>query len=208
MGRSRCRPALWVLTVQRANCCDWTCEPWLPFDGVLTTVTDAADGAPSAWRLNGTTYVSRRFDRTCLDQVLVFSHEAGNTCAGTAAGPDAVVHFGALATSLGGDALDPRPRWRSVDNLPSAANGVRLYQFACPNGPGAATAMINRTCERLRGGGTRTTKRILLQPCSSRAGEWFHVQVNVAAFFINIWLRTPPLAFPSPSKPEASKLLP
>ena len=66
---------------------------------------------------------------------------------------------------------------------------LRVYAFACP-GSGAlgqsderiesATAIVNRTCERLEDGAARTTKRIVIEPCRS-VGGWFHVAVNIAA---------------------------
>ena len=47
--------------VALAQGCDWTCEPWIVFDGELTAVTAAAAGAPVGWRLNGDTVVLRSF---------------------------------------------------------------------------------------------------------------------------------------------------
>ena len=191
-----------------ARCCDWACEPWLAFDGDLTAVTAAAAGAPVAWRLNGDTAVTRSYT-SCNEQTLTITTRAAagsssSACArtGSADGPDAVVHIGRLATSLGGGgresgAAGSRPRWRTVAAPPSLRGGsaarggmLRVYAFACPGGSGApgqsdgriesATAIVNRTCERLEDGAARTTKRIAIEPCRS-AGGWFHVAVNIAA---------------------------
>ena len=171
------RPGLWTsLLLRTARCCDWTCEPWLSFDGDRTAVTSAAHGAPLGWRLNGAVTVNRRYVN-CLDQTLTFSRPAAESCDAREHGPDAVVHVGSAATSLGGSATGDssgRPRWRLASR--TSAGSARVYTFPCPTG--VATAIINRTVERgLQE--RRTTKRIVIAPC--QGPDWFHVAVNINA---------------------------
>jgi len=58
----------------------------------------------------------------------------------------------------------------------------RTYRTAYRGTPGheSATAIVNRTCERLWDGAARTTKWVVIAPCRS-AGGWLHVAVNIAA---------------------------
>ena len=116
--------ALLTVALERpARCCDRAREPWIAFDGDLSAVSAAAAGAPVAWRLNGDAAVRRSYSG-CNEQTLTIDTRAavgpGSACARTSSndGPDAVVHFRRLATSLGqagaGGAADSRPRWRTV----------------------------------------------------------------------------------------------
>ena len=142
--------------VALAQGCDWTCEPWIAFDGELTAVTAAAAGAPVGWRLNGDTVVRRSFT-SCNDQTLtVTTRTAGSSSACRTSsndGPDAVVHFGRLATALGGGggvALGSRPRWRTLAAPPpsrgsGAVHTLRVYAFACPGGAHSQGALLRAT---------------------------------------------------------------
>ena len=148
-------PAL--LMVALAQGCDWTCEPWIAFDGELTAVTAAAAGAPVGWRLNGDTVVRRSFT-SCNDQTLtITTRTAGSSSACRTSsndGPDAVVHFGRLATALGGGggvALGSRPRWRTLAAPPpsrgsGAVHTLRVYAFACPGGAHSQGGRCADTC--------------------------------------------------------------
>ena len=153
--------ALLTVALERpARCCDRAREPWIAFDGDLSAVSAAAAGAPVAWRLNGDAAVRRSYSG-CNEQTLTIDTRAavgpGSACARTSSndGPDAVVHFRRLATSLGqagaGGAADSRPRWRTVAPPPvfarqrrgaHAARGVRTR--ACPG-----SALDERVCREL-----------------------------------------------------------
>ena len=150
-------PALLMVALARpVDSCDWTCEPWVAFDGELTAVTAAAAGAPVGWRLNGDTVVRRSFT-SCNDQTLtVTTRTAGSSSACRTSsndGPDAVVHFGRLATALGGGggvALGSRPRWRTLAAPPpsrgsGAVHTLRVYAFACPGGAHSQGALLRAT---------------------------------------------------------------
>ena len=151
-------PALLMVALARpVDSCDWTCEPWVAFDGELTAVTAAAAGAPVGWRLNGDTVVRRSFT-SCNDQTLtITTRTAGSSSACRTSsndGPDAVVHFGRLATALGGGggvALGSRPRWRTLAAPPpsrgsGAVHTLRVYAFACPGGAHSQGGRCADTC--------------------------------------------------------------
>ena len=168
-------PAL--LMVALAQGCDWTCEPWIAFDGELTAVTAAAAGAPVGWRLNGDTVVRRSFT-SCNDQTLtITTRTAGSSSACRTSsndGPDAVVHFGRLATALGGGggvALGSRPRWRTLAAPPpsrgsGAVHTLRVYAFACPGGAHSQGVRCADTCARglLRATHARATRTAYRPP--------------------------------------------
>jgi hypothetical protein len=144
---------LMVALARPVLCCDWACEPWIAFDGDLTAVTAAAAGAPVAWRLNGHTVVRRSYT-SCNEQTLTITTTraaagSSSACARASSndGPDAIVHFGRLATSLGGGA-GSRPRWRTVATPPAlrgsgATHTLRVYAFACPG-----SALLGESVER------------------------------------------------------------
>ena len=168
-------PTLLMVALARpVQCCDWTCEPWIAFDGELTAVTAAAAGAPVGWRLNGDTVVRRSFT-SCNDQTLtITTRTAGSSSAcrtRSTDGPDAVVHFGRLATALGGGggvALGSRPRWRTLAAPPpsrgsGAVHTLRVYAFACPGGAHGQGVRCADTCARglLRATHARATRTAL-----------------------------------------------
>ena len=80
-------------------------------------MTAAAAGAPVAWRLNGHTVVRRSYT-SCNEQTLTITTTraaagSSSACARASSndGPDAIVHFGRLATALGGGGgSEPGPR--------------------------------------------------------------------------------------------------
>ena len=165
-------PTLLMVALARpVQCCDWTCEPWIAFDGELTAVTAATAGAPVGWRLNGDTVVRRSFT-SCNDQMLtITTRTAGSSSACRTSsndGPDAVVHFGRLATALGGGggvALGSRPRWRTLAAPPpsrgsGAVHTLRVYAFACPGGAHGQGVRCADTCARglLRATHARATR--------------------------------------------------
>ena len=178
-------PALLMVALARpVDSCDWTCEPWVAFDGELTAVTAAAAGAPVGWRLNGDTVVRRSFT-SCNDQTLtVTTRTAGSSSACRTSsndGPDAVVHFGRLATALGGGggvALGSRPRWRTLAAPPpsrgsGAVHTLRVYAFACPGGAHSQGGRCADTC-----GGPSSVP----QWCHTRTGHAYRLPASRAPY--------------------------
>ena len=146
-----------VALARLVQCCDWTCEPWIAFDGELTAVTVAAAEAPVAWRLNGDSVVRRSFT-SCNEQTLtITTRAAGSSSACRTSsndGPDAIVHFGRLAAALGGGggvAPGSRPRWRTLAAPPplrgsGTVHTLRVYAFACPGSAHGEGVRFADTC--------------------------------------------------------------
>ena len=214
-------PALLMVALARpVQGCDWTCEPWVAFDGELTAVTAAAAGAPVGWRLNGDTVVRRSFT-SCNDQTLtITTRTAGSSSACRTSsndGPDAVVHFGRLATALGGGggvALGSRPRWRTLAAPPpsrgsGAVHTLRVYAFACPGGAHGEGVRCADTCARalLRATHARATRTGLPRAVraqkrrAARPGEGTTVR-TLCAPRTRVWPRWPQAAQAPSSQPQ------
>lgn len=130
-----------LMLAPTCQCCDWTSAPWGSFDGRRSRVVDAADGAPTAWLLNGSCSVRRTtMSAGCLDQMLTFQGcEEAVACAESAR-PHALVEMRTVsgwshASAIGGalqpsDVGLPRAAWRLLGVNESVLTGSRrVYAF-------------------------------------------------------------------------------
>lgn len=170
------------------QCCDWTCEPWLRFDGQRTQVVDATDGAPVEWLLNGSCTVRREINHGCLDQTLTFKGcEQAVSCAeftrlhalveivglASTGGSIAASTGGSIATVIG-NAHQVRDAGRATWQLhgvnETVATGTQVYWFG-----ELLSAVVGRWVEE----DSSIKKRIILRPSSPHL--LVHTAVNVMA---------------------------
>jgi hypothetical protein len=167
-----------------AEGCDWTTSPWMAFDGRMSKVLDAADGAPTAWLLNGScrvarddVWVTRGSALACLDQSLTFESCETTLCAEEAR-PHALVEIGGHSTAVGGTTAG-RTTWRLLGANDSAAGRTRRRVYAFGT---LALAVVEWWVEEVGDAQWRVRKRMRVQPTrTSVVRAWTHVAVNVAS---------------------------
>ena len=184
--------------------CDWMCEPWVDFDGVLGKVTAAANGAPTGWLLNGTV-VTRRMAEDCRKQTVTIVRDcneckerrreevraARESCADGLVPPDAVVQIGSQQTSLGGSlpllASSSRQPWHGHELTNASENGMdarrTFYRFACPGSDGFHATAVVSIHWRMVDSSAGMQQEILQKQVNvdRTCMGWFHVAVNVCA---------------------------